>query len=43
MQQSSFREADNHTAGQEIPHVIWNPKIGNSTRQLQSELLKSTH
>jgi hypothetical protein len=29
MQQSSFWEADSRLAGQEIPRLIWNPKIGN--------------
>jgi hypothetical protein len=43
MRQSWFREADGHSAGQEIPYLVWNPKIGNSTQQLHSDLVKFTH
>jgi len=27
MKQSPIWEADNHSAGQEIPVLLWNPKI----------------
>jgi hypothetical protein len=27
MEQSPFREADSHSASQEIPNLLWNPKV----------------
>ena len=27
MEQSPFWEADQHSASQEIPHILWNPKV----------------
>jgi hypothetical protein len=34
MEQSPSWEANSHSAGQEIPHLLWNPKVHYSVQNI---------